>query len=314
MGRVKLYIFVVFIGVVGVLLAQAHFTRAESNSSAQAIQITPVIKELSVNRGESYTIQLSIRNMTAKDMVFEPVVNDFRAKDESGTPRIILGEPVLPTNISMTSWVESIGPISLAANQTKIIDVRLSVPETAEPGGYYGVIRFSGAASASSGSNVSITASSGTLLLIRVNGKISQKLEIKELFSMRGAKHSGVFEKAPIIIVERIYNPSNIHLKPVGEVIIKDMFGRQISSLKINENGGHILPLSTRRFEQTLNNKRMIGKYTAKINLSYGTEGQSLMGTISFWVIPYKIIAVTLVLLIVILWAAIKVRKRTKRR
>jgi len=314
MRRTKLLILVLFIAAISALLVPAHFIHAQSSNSAQAIQIAPVIKELSVNRGGSYTIQLSIRNMTAKDMVFEPVVNDFRAKDESGTPRIILGEPVLPTNISMTSWVESIGPISLAANQTKIIDVRLSVPETAEPGGYYGVIRFSGAASALSGSNVSISASSGTLLLIRVNGKINEKLDIKELFTMRGSKPSKWFEKAPITFVERIYNPSNIHLKPKGEVIIKDMFGRTADTLKINQSGGNVLPLSTRRFEQSLNTKWMFGRYKAKFNLNYGTEGQALNETITFWVIPYKIVTGILLVIIVMLFGAIKLRKRTKRK
>jgi len=308
MRRILLFTFIA--GLFFISFAQPHFIYAEPSRLSQSLQIIPVIKEINVNRGSDFSVQLSLRNMTAKDMVFEPIVNDFRAKDESGTPKIILGEPVLPTNISMVSWVAPIASITLPANQTKIIDVRLSVPKDAEPGGYYGVIRFSGSPSALSGSNVSISASTGTLLLIRVNGKINEHLEIKDFFTMRANKRSGLFEKAPTTFVERLYNPSNIHLKPKGELIVKDMFGHVIGSIGVNGSSGNILPLSTRRFEQTLNKKRMYGRYTATLNLTYGADKQTLNRTIIFWVIPYKVVCGILALLIVMLFVAVKVRKR----
>ena len=39
----------------------------------------------------------------------------------------------------------------------------------------------------------------------------------------------------------------------------------------------------------------MLGRYTADIAISYGTTGQAIVETVSFWVIPYKIIAVGLI-------------------
>lgn len=76
------------------------------------------------------------------------------------------------------------------------------------------------------------------------------------------------------------------------------MFGKEAGVLTINEKGGNVLPASIRKFEQTLNKKWLFGRYTAEANVQYG--GKNISESISFWVIPYKLIAIILGVLIVL--------------
>ena len=69
------------------------------------------------------------------------------------------------------------------------------------------------------------------------------------------------------------------------------MFGKEVGSFQLNEQGGNILPGSIRRFEQTLDKKLLFGKYTLEADVVYGSQNTILSDSVSFWVIPYKLIA-----------------------
>lgn len=96
-------------------------------------------------------------------------------------------------------------------------------------------------------------------------------------------------------------------------MVVTNMFGKNIATMKVNQSNGNVLPSSTRRFEESLNKKRLFGKYTAAINLAYGTQGQLLMGSTTFWVIPYKIVAAAILALIILILLLLLVIKRYNR-
>ncbi|HET9174463.1 MAG TPA: hypothetical protein VFN56_04240, partial [Candidatus Saccharimonadales bacterium] len=65
----------------------------------------------------------------------------------------------------------------------------------------------------------------------------------------------------------------------------------------------NILPGSSRLFTQQLtaenvSNKRFFGHYTASYKLTYGTPVKTVTGTVSFWVIPVKLLAIWIIGLI----------------
>ena len=176
------------------------------------------------------------------------------------------------------------------------------MPPNAEAGGHYGVIRFSGTAPELQKNGVSLAASAGVLLLVRVSGNSTEQLNFKEFFTQRGDQRRSWFENGPITFVERIDNSGNVHVAPHGSLIVKNMFGKNVAELKVNDKTGNILPSSIRRFEQTFNKSRLFGKYTASVSLAYGTQGKVVSSSLTFWVIPYKaILAVLLILVLLIL-------------
>jgi len=262
----------------------------------QGFQIRPLIVDLNADRGKTYTINVNLMNVTTADLVYKGAARDFKAHDESGTPEVLLNSN-LPASSSVAGWISIPQNIAIKSKQNKTFPVTITIPPNAEPGGHYGVLQFSGSAPELESTGVAAEASVGTLLFIRVNGQATESLELRDFFTMRGQSRSSWFEYGPITLVERINNTGNVHMRPTGEVTISNMFGKTVATLKVNEQKNIVLPTSTRRFDQTLHKKWLFGRYTASVSLAYGTQGQVLLGTTSFWVVPYKLIVLILLVL-----------------
>lgn len=288
------------------------FAANDNGAQAQGIQVSPVLINLNADPGKIYSLKLSVLNTTTGDLIFNSAVNDFKAKDETGNPDILLNSS-LPDSASLVSWVQPLGSIPLKSKQTKDLIVKVVVPPNAEAGGHYGVIRFSGTPPGQKQNSVSLAASAGTLLLIRVSGDIKESLTLKQFFTASNGKQTGFFQTSPVNFAERINNNGNVHVAPQGTVTVKNMFGKHVADLTVNDKNGYILPNSTRRYEQSLNKKNMFGRYTATVNLTYGTHGQVLTGSLSFWVIPWKLVLIVLAVIALLVWLIIVLVKRYNR-
>jgi hypothetical protein len=92
-------------------------------------------------------------------------------------------------------------------------------------------------------------------------------------------------------------------LVTVSQANITDMFGRKVGTVNINLPPRNILPQSTRKFEDSLDKsvigkRRLFGHYSAKLTVTYGKDKKSLTSTLGFWIIPYRLIAIIIALLI----------------
>lgn len=270
--------------------------QASNANAADGLQISPAVVEVNGEAGKSYTIDINVMNVTGSDLVFDTVVNDFSAQDESGSPSVNLDDSI-PSAASIKRWVSVIASFDIKARQNKKITATLSIPSNAEPGGHYGVIRFAGRAPELEGTGVGLAASAGTLVLVRVAGAVDEKLDLITFQTAQNDNASGFFEYGPIDFVMRFENKGNVHVKPIGQIEVRDMFGNKVETLAVNGDKGNVLPLSIRRFESTLDRTWMFGRYTADISVAYGTTGQAIVQSISFWVIPYKVILGALLVL-----------------
>ncbi len=293
------------------LFAVAPAIRAQP-APAQGIQISPVLIDLNADQGKNYTLKLTVTNVAATDLNLTMSVNDFRAKDETGDPAIIPDDES-DASFSFRQWVTPIAPFSLKPKESRAVNVMVNVPNNAEAGGHYGVIRFNGSLPGGD-ANVGIAASVGSLVLTRVSGDITEQLEVEGFFVEKGGKQGGFFESSPFTIVERLKNTGNIHVKPTGTLTVKNMLGKVVETQPINNPPGNVLPDSTRRFQQDINKKWMFGKYTASMEVAYGTNGQVLNATTTFWVVPFKLIFIVLLtLLVVILLTRVLVKRHNRR-
>jgi hypothetical protein len=185
----------------------------------------------------------------------------------------------------------------------------VNVPSDAEPGGHYGVLRFSGRAPDLENTGVGLSASTGMLMLIRVAGDVKESASLAEFFTASEGNQTSLFESSPIGFVTRIKNDGNIHVKPVGLIEVRDAFGNSVSTVTVNDTKSNVLPGSIRRFEGSIKQDWMFGMYTADLTLGYGTTGQALTNTITFWVIPYKLILTVLIGLITLVFIASRLIK-----
>jgi hypothetical protein len=297
----KIIVFAVSILVLSGLATTHANAQATSAGAAQGLQISPALVELNATPGKTYTVTLHVTNVTASDLAYGTSADDFNAADETGTPHILL-DSTLPSTVSIRSWIASIAPFTLRAGKSQVITAQITVPTNAEPGGHYGVLRFSGSAPELKDTGVGLSASAGVLMLIRVDGAITEKASLASFFSETNGTQSSFFESGPLTFVTRIKNDGNIHVKPIGSIELRDAFGGLVTTMPVNADKSNVLPSSTRRFEAQYNNTWMFGLYTANLTLGYGTTGQAITSTISFWVIPYKLILICLLVLATVIF------------
>ena len=288
--------------------SSAHAVDATSTStSGQALEISPPVITLTVDPGQTVNTQINIRDISTTKLIVKGQVNDFVAAGEDGTPKLLLDDSEDRDNpYSMKTWIAPINSLTLNPKEIKKLQITINVPTNASPGGYYATVRFTATAPDLDSSGVALSASLGSLILIKVNGDVKEDMNVAEVGASltQGGKNNILFESTPIYFFERIKNNGNIHEQPTGQMTITDMFGKKVAVVNVNLQTKNVLPNSIRRFEQTLDssvigNKILFGKYDAKLKMTYGSNDKVLTSNFSFWVIPYRLIGIIILILVV---------------
>ncbi len=305
----KYYLSVLAILLFGLLpLSALTGSTSAQQGAGQGLEISPPLVDIKADPGQVIKTQLKVRNVTKETLVVEAEYNDFVASGEDGSPKILLKDEE-QSPYSIKDWLSTIPTATLAPRQQQTFDVTITVPKDASPGGHYGVVRYTGTPADAQGSGVSLSASIGTLMLVRVSGDVQESAKITELFSSRDGKKRTLFEYGPIGIVTKIENTGNVHIKPKGTIRVSNMFGKTVQDSQLNSSGGNVLPKSTRKFSQQLNKKLLFGKYKIQADVTYGEENKIISQTASFWVIPYKLVAISLALLALLIFLVTRYNK-----
>jgi hypothetical protein len=271
-------------------------------NSGQALEIAPPVINLTANPGQTIKTQIFLRDISSSSLIVTGEANDFVAAGEDGTPKVLLKDEG-NNPYSLKAWIAPPAGLSLVPREIKSLTVTINVPANASPGGHYGIIRFTGRAPSLQGTGVSLSASLGSLILLTVNGKVNENLSVKEFSVNHDGKAGKLFQGGPFNFIERLVNNGNVHEQPVGQVVIKNMFGKKFAAVNVNLPPKNILPDSTRRFEEPLDssvigNKKLFGHYTATLSVTYGKDKKVLTSSTSFWVIPYRLVAIIIIALI----------------
>ncbi len=289
-------------GILFTILSPAFAATKDTSNNGQALEIAPPVIYLTADPGKTIKTQIYLRNVSKGDLIVSGTANDFVAAGEDGNPKLLLNSDENDP-YSLKDWVVPPASLLLVPREIKTMNVSINVPKNASPGGHYGVIRFTATPPELQGTGVSLSASLGALILLTVNGDIHENLAVKELSVNHDGHKGSIFESGPLNFVERFENTGNVHEQPTGQVVVKNMFGKTIGAVNVNVPPKSVLPNSIRKFEQpfdktVIGDKRLFGRYTANMNVTYGKDKKVLTASISFWVIPYKMIAVAIVALI----------------
>jgi hypothetical protein len=289
-----------------ILPAQAATT--QSSSAANGFQISPVLSELTIKKGQSQVVDITVNNPTSDTSTDKVVVDDFIASsNENGTPQLLLNGKVADPSHNFIPLVAPIPNITIPPKGTANVTVTISVPSDANSGGYYGVVRLVPVSMSSDSGNVGLTASVGTIFLITVPGNLVEKLDLVQLSAAKNNQPSSlIFSGAPQVLV-RLNNVGDIHVQPFGVVNVKSMSGKVVASYEFNNvtPRGNILPGSIRKFVNTLPKRTWLGHYTIEASLAYASgSGNLIIATAGFWYIPVWFV-VTFVIVVILIVAAI---------
>lgn len=300
-------------------LAHANAQSNSSNSSGgNGIRISPVRTDVSINKGETKTVIMNIQNVTSSEASFKAILNDFIAADgEKGQPALILDDDKYAPSHSLKRYIAAIPNMSLKAGESKDVKVTITIPASAKAGGYYGAVRFAPVSSDSS-KNVTLSASVGSIILVKVPGDIAENMTIDSFDVRRGADGVGgssfFTTNKDLYGVVRFKNSGDVHEQPFGRMLLKKG-NKVLQSVEINNTDpkGNVLPDSVRRFNVKLDRVSSFGKYTVQGNFGYGSNGQLLSAETTFWVVPLALIVGIIAAITLIVVAIIAVPRAIKR-
>lgn len=282
-------VMIVMLAVVLVLFTSAHASAA--TNTANTLKVSPVRTDIEIMPGEKKTVKTTVSNLTDAPITVSPIENDFVAGDERGTPALILDADKFAPTHSLKRFMTPLKNVTIPAGQSKTIEVVITVPANAQPGGYFGAVRFA-PTSPDGGGQVNLSASVASLILMTVPGPAVEKLTLTD-FNIQQNGVTGTNFRTPnnLQATVRFENKGSIQLGPFGKVSIKK--GDKVvyaSDFNNKDPRDMTLPDSARRWDIPLKSIGTFGKYTASAVFTYGTKNQSIEVTKSFWVIPTSVI------------------------
>lgn len=185
--------------------------------------LSPLIYELDADPGEQFRKEIRLTNGSEHTLVMRGAAEDFVAGGEEGQPQIVKEAGPGDNRWSLKKWVGfenqefTIGP-----GETRTFEFDLRIPDNAEPGGHYGIVRFETLPPEAGGeAGVGLVGSVGTLVLLNVSGDVRETGRIISLSAIDDAKKKSpkrvrFFSKGPVDLLARFENTGTVHYKPRG--------------------------------------------------------------------------------------------------
>jgi len=277
------------------------------------LTVAPARQELLVDPGEKTAVVLKFLNQGETPVSGLLKAADFIVEDKEGSPTFLEDETTLSSRFAAASWVElPYDRITIAPKDKVVIQAKINVPQDAQAGGRYFAIFFepggitSEALGVEKEAETPITIRLAGLVYLRVAGPIEENAYLTQLTVPR------FLEYGPIPITTEIKNQGNYHIRPQGTVTLTSVFGTKVDEEILEEQ--NILPETSRIFENRLGGKWLFGKYKIELNAVYGETGKILTASVFTWIIPWKMITITVMAIIIVILLVSLLYHRLKKR
>lgn len=269
------------------------------------VRIQPSTIDERVDPGSEASGVLTVTNENGGRQTYYIATRNVESMDDSGRP--IFAKIPSDDPHEVAAWIKlDVRSTTLEVGQIAEIPYRIQVPADASPGSYFGAIFVTREAETPGESGAGVGFQVASLVNLRVNGNAVEGIKVREFSTDRQ-----FYARSNVHFKMRIENTGTVYERPRGIIVIKDMLGREVGNVILNEKGGGVMPRNERTYEtEWVPDGFLFGRLTAEATIGYGDGAQStVMGDTSFWVIPYKEIGVVLgVGLLVVLVASLGVR------
>lgn len=277
-------------------------TTAASAQALQSITVSPPTTELTLSPGQQSERTLSVINSSQHPLVLTTTLQDFVVHDSSGIPEF-LSPNLLDNRRAAASWITlHSNTVTVLPQQSQTISYTINVPLDARPGGHYAAILLHPQTPSVVATGASVETQIASLLSLTVTGTIKEEAFITE-FSTNSLQEYG-----PIKTTLKIKNDGDVHIKPVGQIVIRDMLGRTVDTQQIETH--NIFPDASRSFQNTLGSTWMVGRFEARFTGSYGRTNAPFTATVSFWIFPWKANMIIALLIVALILAIIYVKRQ----
>jgi hypothetical protein len=330
------------------ILAGLFFTPSLLHAQDGSLRIvtSPLPISLVAEPGTTISTELKVKNAGTEPETLKIDILKFSAYEDSGKPAL---HDLTPTD-DFAKWVTFSEPTFTALpEEWKTVTATFNIPKEASFGYYYAFV-FSRANTEEDLAPQETAVIGGTATLVLLEARVPDAKREIQVTEFKTDKT--VYEFLPVNFTVSLKNIGNVHVAPRGNIFLSQGKDKDVALLELNPGKGSILPNSTRVFdtdwkdgfpvyEETIENGQVVldetgaqtyhlkwdfenashlrfGKYTAKMLLVYddGTRDIPIEGTVSFWVIPWRLVALAVLNFALILglgWYVIRLRRRLKR-
>lgn len=262
-----------------------------AQQSGISIVVAPTLIELSVKPGEIWRSNLKVVNTNTFPLTLYTDSAHFAPTGEYGQGDIVHKAEIPQDEAVLANWVSVETPtVTIPAGGSFNIPFVVETPADAPPGSHFATLQVSTVPSDTRGEiGVSTAQEISSLLFVRVEGDITEDASIRSFTA------SNSYRTTPKTDLQlRFENKGNVHLRPVGEITIKNMWGSERGRIPVNVNTsfGNALPETIRSYDFSWQREPSlfdIGYYTAEVVVSFGTEKKQFAAAkTGFLVIPVK--------------------------
>ena len=273
-----------------------------SGQTGTALRISPPNFEIAAEPGQVVAQQIRVSNRGDSPLPISMQIAGFRPQGLEGQVQLTEEEEA---GFGILTWT-SVSPreFLLAPGAEEAVTFLIEVPENAPPGGHYmSILASLGSGGTTQG--VAVGQRIGSLVLLRVAGEVVEQAQLADFIAPAFAA------KGPIEFDVVLRNTGNVHLRPVGEVVITGTFGGEVARLPLEQR--NLLPDSERSFSATWETGWNLGRYTAEYTGIYGSASTNIKGSTSVILFPWPIILPALAILAFLAFMFIRARERLAR-
>jgi hypothetical protein len=309
-----------FLAVLFVALSSFGMPPAAAQTATGRLDLTtsPLPISLKAKPGETVETELRVRNSGTITEKLKVGLMKFSAYGEEGKPRLEDRQ----AGDDYFDWVTfSKTQFDAPPNEWQSIKMKIAMPQDAAFGYYYAVT-FTRANKDTTERDLETAVRGGSATLVLLEADVpgaKRELDIQEF-----TVGKRTYEFLPARFNVKLRNKGNIHTAPTGTIFI-NRGKAQVATVDVNATKGNILPKSNRIFTAEWNDgfpaykakeednkivlkdgepvyelkwnfnqlkQLRIGRYTATIVMVYddGTRDIPLEATVSFWVIPWRLL------------------------
>lgn len=265
--------------------------------------VEPGKTEIFINIGETVTKNITVTNRIGKKVKFKLTTEDMVGTNDPLSPIKLMGDEKGPYSLK-NFIVPEISEFELGLGDRISIPVKVSIPIDAEPRGYYGALIVSNEPevlgdeqSKETKGRARLISRIGSLFLLRINGEGKESGRLED-FKLIGPSKS-FYENRPSGFEILFKNDGNVHLVPHGKIIVKNILGKSVGEIPVDAYFS--LPDSIRYREVLWQKGTGLGRYTANLSFYPGYGNENEEASLSFWIIPWKILLITFIGLVIII-------------
>lgn len=300
------------------------------SAQEQSLSIYPPVIEVQTSPPSSPTVPIIIQNNIEADVNLKIELIPFKTNGINGEVILLPDEankgfyPYYRDRIQFLVDDKKTESISLAPLESKQVLLNINLAKGDPPGDFYYSIIFVSGQNGPSGTSVSqLPAGIGTNLLLSVGPKDFSAGAISQ-FTTSSFKANG-----PVDFSLKLHNSSKHVINPTGSIIIKNIFGQNVGTVKILPQyilaGSDRFMLDTNQsspaakltYEDpnstpkvTWEEKFLLGFYRAEATILLEENGRSVTSSTYFFAFPLYLFFPLVIVIFVVLSIYLRVKKK----